>query len=190
MIAVSCALGLMLLVLGFRYGRAGFARLADLRLRGGMLACGAVAMQALAVISEQRVMWLLVSAACLTAFCWLNRWRAGMPLVFAGMMLNLAVMLANGGVMPITAATLATVQGVPVDEAGTIGPTKSGVIEDRSAALAWLGDRLLLPGPLARLAAWSIGDVVLFVGIAGLLRNTMRGSHHATGTPGHRVAKL
>jgi len=188
MIAISCALGVMLLVLGLRYGRSGFARLADLHLRGSSFAVAAVATQVFAVVSEQRVAWLLVSLVCLSCFCWLNRQRTGMALVFIGVALNLAVMLANGGVMPINAATLATVQGVEVEETRFEGPTKSAVIEDREAALSWLGDRLLLPGPLARLAAWSIGDVILFIGIAGLLSNTMRGSQHVTAEPSHRLA--
>lgn len=193
MIALSGALALILLVLGVLYGRAGFERLANMQVRGSVYACGALGTQTLALIADQRVAWLLLSGICMTIFCWLNRQRAGMArvgvaLVFVGVMLNLAVMLANDGVMPVAPEALAIVQGVSEGQAGYEGPAKSTPIYDAEAELHWLGDRLLLPGPLARIAAWSIGDVVMLIGIVGLLGNTMRGKHHASAKPNHRMA--
>lgn len=190
MIALSCALAVLLLVFGLRYGRAGFARLAGLQLRASVFALGAFATQALAIITEQRIAWLLVSLVCLTIFCLLNRRYTGMALVYVGIILNLVVMLANDGVMPVNAGAYAVVQGVEADEAAVYGPAKSAVIDDSEATLAWLGDRLLLPGPLARLAAWSIGDVIMIIGIGGLLGTTMRGRHYATTDSRRRMARL
>jgi Family of unknown function (DUF5317) len=188
MFALCCALGVLLLALGLRYGRAGYAHLAELRLRGTYFAFVAVAAQVLAMVSQHRIAPLLISLVCLTTFCWLNRRCSGMAFVFGGVMLNLIVMLANGGVMPVNAEAFAVVQGVAVDQASIQGPAKSAVIADQLAALAWMGDRLLLPGPLTRLAAWSIGDVIMIAGIGVLLGNTMRGRNYGTAKSSHRMA--
>ena len=49
--------------------------------------------------------FLLASQIMLLAFVWLNRRILGMPILLCGVVLNLAVMTANGGFMPISPQT-------------------------------------------------------------------------------------
>jgi hypothetical protein len=179
MIILPLALGLMLAFLAWRFGRSGLARLATLRLRGGVLALLACLAQLTSVLTHQRRLeLLLVSAALLAGFCWLNRRQAGITLATLGITLNMAVMAANGGTMPISPEALARMSDIRVESGTALRFSKDIVLTDGEAALAWLGDRLSLPGPLARLAVWSIGDVLLLVGVGRLLWHTMKGPAH------------
>ncbi len=183
MIILPLTLSVMLLILACRFGRPGLVRLATLRLRGGPLALLACLAQLPSIVmQEHRLFWLLVSATLLIIFCWLNRRRTGLMLAALGIVLNMVVMAANGGTMPINAATLAYLSGHEVSAGTSLPISKNRVLNDDVAALAWLGDRLLLPGPLAWLAAWSIGDVLLLVGVGQLLWHTMKGTDHAERT--------
>ena len=96
----------------------------------------------------------------------------GMPLVWLGAASNLAAVLANGGVMPTTADALATAGLEPVT-----GLSNSAVLAN--PALAPLTDVFALPSwfPLANV--FSIGDVLIAVGIVvviatGMLRGVPR----------------
>lgn len=160
-----------------RFGRAGLTRLASFSLRGGVLAVLACLAQLGSVFTHQRRLeLLLVSAVLLGIFCWLNRRRAGLPVATLGVTLNLLVMGANGGTMPIGPATFARMSNVQARPGTAIPFSKDRLLEDHQARLAWLDDRLLLPGPLGRLAVWSVGDVLILAGIGRLLWQTMKGS--------------
>jgi hypothetical protein len=173
-------LAALLALCSLRFGRAGLARLAALRLRGGALACAACLLQIGGMLAPQyRLSILLLSAACLASFCWLNRRQHGIVLITAGVGLNMAVMAANGGYMPISPAALARRIDVQIAPGTLLPATKDIVLEDHEARLALLGDRLLLPGRLASLATWSIGDFVLIAGVGRLLWQTMKGTTHA-----------
>jgi hypothetical protein len=96
----------------------------------------------------------------------------GMPLVWLGAASNLAAVIANGGIMPTTAEALATAGLEPVT-----GLSNSAVLAD--PALAPLTDVFALPSwfPLANV--FSIGDVLIAVGIviviaAGMRRGVVR----------------
>lgn len=110
---------------------------------------------------------LLVFAALL-----LNLRTAGLPLAAVGVGLNLICILANGGYMPTPrwAAEAAGIAGDYVPLAG--GPAGASVyaysIMTAQPKLVFLGDVLVLP--LGRFAAaFSIGDVLLALGVAWLL---------------------
>ena len=179
MIVLPLTLGLMCLVLVCRFGRAGLMRLATARLQGGAFALLACLAQVLSVLTQQqRLPLLLLSATSLAAFCWLNRHRAGIALAALGIALNVAVMVANNGAMPINSANFERMSGFAVTPGSALHLSKDRVLEDDVAALPWLGDRLLLPGPLARLAVWSIGDFLLLAGVGRLLWYTMKGTDH------------
>lgn len=88
----------------------------------------------------------------------------GIWLVTAGMTLNLVVVLANGGRMPVVPA------------AAHLGPPQllqDGVwgqytLMGAGTRLGWLGDWILFPSPVSRLVpqAYSPGDMVSLVGLA------------------------
>jgi hypothetical protein len=160
------------------FGRVGLLRLARFPLHNSILAASGCAVQMLGFsFPPSRFAMLVLSAVLLLLFCWQNRRHAGMALIASGIALNMTVMLANGAVMPINPAALRQMSGVDVPAYTLIDGSKDQVLPDDAANLAWLGDRLLLPGPLSALAVWSIGDVVLILGIGRLLWYMMRGEH-------------
>lgn len=181
MIALPLALGAIIAALAVRTGLPGLRRLAELSVRHPELVIAACLAQVLNVLTQQaRGLWLTVSVGLVVGFCWLNRDRPGMRLITLGLALNALVMAANGGVMPAAPGALAQVHGAPVTEGLVLAWSKAATLGDGAASLAWLGDRLLLPGPLARVAAWSAGDVFLLLGVACLLHATMtRGQRYA-----------
>jgi Family of unknown function (DUF5317) len=95
------------------------------------------------------------------AFAVANIRLPGVPIIGAGGAMNLAAILANKGVMPASAAAM-RVAGLR-NEAGF---TNSGAVSN--ARLAWLGDVFAVPAgwPLANV--FSIGDVVIVLGIGVL----------------------
>lgn len=191
MIILPITLMLLAVVCTLRFGFAGLLRLAHLPLQGGWLAVAGCAAQLLGFsVPAYRFVMLVFSTILLLAFCWINRRSAGMRLVTIGIGLNMAVMLANGAVMPVNPAALREMTGIDLPAYSLIEGSKDQVLPDELAALSWLGDRLLLPGPLAALAVWSIGDVVLIIGVARLLWHVMKGENDdrtsygtATATP-------
>lgn len=69
---------------------------------------------------------LSTSLIAFLAFIWINRRLPGMPVLFVGMALNLLVMLANGGWMPISPATASHLAG-----AGGVEPSSLGNVLDK-----------------------------------------------------------
>lgn len=181
MIALTCTLGVLLAAFAGLFGARGLARLAALRFCGGWLAVGACVAQLAGALLAQRLAFLLVSAGLLAAFCALNRRQAGVPLIAAGFALNLLVMGANGGAMPLSPEAWRDVGRVELAPGEYLPGNKSQLLPDQRAALPWLGDRLLLPGPLRGVAAWSLGDALLLAGVGWMLWATMKGTHHAYG---------
>jgi len=179
MIVLALALGAMLLVLVSRFGTSGVMRLTTLHFRGRPLALLACLAQVASMLSPQhRLALLSVTTALLLGFCWLNRATSGFWLVTLGIGLNLLVMLANSGHMPLNPAAFQRMSGVDLPSGTTVLFSKDRVLADAAAALPWLGDRILLPGPLGRVAVWSVGDMLLLSGTAQLLWVTMKGTGH------------
>ncbi|HVA92290.1 MAG TPA: DUF5317 family protein, partial [Chloroflexota bacterium] len=109
----------------------------------------------------------LYSAALLILVAWtLGHRRAlpGLELVALGMAMNLLVVLANGGHMPVAPA-LATGGPPQLHELGTWGQY---ALAGPGTRLNWLADTIQLPGPLGAIfpGAYSPGDLVAIVGIA------------------------
>ena len=90
----------------------------------------------------------------------------GVPLVVLGAACNLAAILANGGAMPASASALAAIgAGIGPHTASTIVPQPAlEPLTDVFATPAWL--------PLANV--FSIGDVLIGVGIAVAIAAAMR----------------
>jgi hypothetical protein len=151
------------LVLGGRIGR-----LADVRLRAPWLFYVAIAMQILAFpslvmpwsISEGLATALSVgSYFCLCAVLLLNVRLRGLAVAGAGMLMNLAAILVNGGHMP----------ALP-DAMRQAGLTFDGVHNNSIASadpnLAWFVDRWAAPAWVPMGNVFSVGDVLIGVGIA------------------------
>lgn len=95
----------------------------------------------------------------------------GMPLAATGAVLNLLVIVANGGFMPSDPAAWQVLNGVaavPTDD------FSNSMLAGAGAALPWLGDVLVLPRPIPLANVFSVGDVLIAVGIAWCLVRSMR----------------
>lgn len=137
------------------------------------------------IVSRQWAAAILpVSLGILLFFVWFNRRLPGFRLLGLGLLLNLAVIAANGGLMPITPENLAVVHGVRTAEAmdNLVAGTKSIVLPVEETRLEWLADRFTLPAWLPIQFAYSLGDVFLAVGAFGLLWAGGAGRGHADGS--------
>ena len=109
---------------------------------------------------------LPISLGILVLFVWFNRRLPGFWLLGVGLLLNFAVITANGGLMPISPETLTTVHGAQTQEV-TVGSTigaKDIVLSVEETRLEWLADRFTLPDQLPIQFAYSLGDVFLVIG--------------------------
>ena len=91
----------------------------------------------------------------------------GMALVALGAVSNLAAVVANGGVMPTTASALAAAGLGPAD-----GFSNTAVLAD--PRLAPLTDVFAIPAGLPLANVFSVGDVLIGVGIALVVALGMR----------------
>ena len=93
----------------------------------------------------------------------------GLLFVAAGALLNVAAIVANGGIMPTTLDALVTAGLAPA-----AGFSNSALIAD--PALPWLVDRFGLPAWLPLANVFSVGDVVLGLGLAVAVAAGMHGA--------------
>ncbi|HXF60439.1 MAG TPA: DUF5317 domain-containing protein [Caldilineaceae bacterium] len=118
-------------------------------------------------VSQQWAAIILpVSLGILVLFVWYNRRVRGFWLLGLGLLLNLAVIVANGGLMPISPETLITVHGeqaAELTDSRAYG-SKSIVLPADETRLEWLADRFTLPDWTPLQFAFSLGDVFLAVG--------------------------
>lgn len=104
---------------------------------------------------------LLVAAYPVGAvFLAANRRIPGMALIALGAALNLLAITANAGVMPASPAALAAA-GLPVDEPGFQSSTAVA-----APRLAFLGDVFAIPASWPLSNVFSVGDVLIGVGLA------------------------
>ena len=156
---------------------------AALPLRWAPLAILAFALQPLTFLVLAEIPWLaratvplyLLSMALLCA--WVARnWRIpGMPLIAAGLLMNLLALAANGGHMPVDPAA-ARVAGLYDDLAGLDAAASKHALADGQVRLWLLTDIVGLPKALPFAPVWSLGDIVLTAGIALLCYRTIRGA--------------
>ena len=113
---------------------------------------------------------LVSSQVLLLVFAWVNRARPGFVFLVLGLALNLVVIGANGGLMPIspeTAGRLVPEELVGVwSVGGRFGTGKDVVLLTGDTHLWWLSDIILTPPSFPVQAAYSIGDILIAVGAA------------------------
>jgi hypothetical protein len=159
LVVVAAALGLLTVPLaGGRLGR-----LMDRPFRLPWLPVGALIAQAVVLSSESlqhgvAAVLHIATYVPLAMFLFANRSRAGLPLVFVGMALNSVAIAANDGVMPADRAAL---RRAGISESD--GFRNSDVVAD--AQVPWLGDVFALPEPAPFANVFSVGDVLIVMGV-------------------------
>jgi hypothetical protein len=151
-----------------------FTGLAGLRVRWGGVILGGLVVQVVlfsAPVAERvgqlgPLIYVVSTGAVLTAV--LLNWRiTGLPMVVVGAASNALAILANGGFMPAGADAMRVL--------GANFPTiysNSSVVAH--PALVGLTDIFAIPRPLPFANVFSIGDVIIAVGIAMVLIAAMR----------------
>jgi MFS family permease len=116
---------------------------------------------------------LVLSQFGLLAFCLFN-WRlTGIPVLTVGLFLNLIVILANGGMMPVSPETVSrlvsseTMARLEIGE--RLGTTKSILLTEEMMVFPWLADRFVPPDWIPYRFAFSVGDVFIGLGAFVLL---------------------
>lgn len=106
------------------------------------------------------------SLLLLLAFVWENRRILGVAVVGLGLAMNAAVILANGGQMPVDPAQLAAKE--ELTEARRVEASGRWTMYSVAGAdtrLVQLGDWLMVPRPLIGPVILSPGDVVIAAGL-------------------------
>jgi hypothetical protein len=114
----------------------------------------------------------VASTGAVLVAVWRNLGVPGLPLVAIGAISNLAAIVANEGIMPTTTEALAAA-GMDAED----GFSNSAVVAN--PALAPLTDIFALPPWLPLANVFSIGDVLIGLGIASVIALGMRGAARA-----------
>ena len=115
---------------------------------------------------------IVTSQLILLIFAWLNRHLAGMSILTLGLVLNMAVMVANGGFMPINPSTAERLVGsekIDSYEFGSRFGYKDILLSKNETRLEWLADRFLPPVGFPYQVAFSLGDVFIAFGAFWIL---------------------
>lgn len=158
------------------------AQIARIELRSAWLALLAVGLQSPLLwapdgwtkdLAVQQILFLL-SHLLLLAFVWRNRRQPGVVVVGLGIAINLLVILANGGFMPISPETLTRLKPEIAPHVWPIGGhpggTKDAIMAQGQTRLWPLSDVLVLPPPFPWPTAFSLGDLIIAAGIVLLLQ--------------------
>jgi len=118
---------------------------------------------------------LVSSQIGLMGFVWLNRRHKELWVVGGGLAANLLVIAANGGLMPITPASVAALYPGITFGGGLVGSqlgwSKNIVLQGAGTHFAFLSDCILLPGWIPWKYAFSAGDLLIALGVFWLLCN-------------------
>lgn len=137
---------------------------------------------------------LVLSQLTLLVFVFRNWKTPGFWLLGAGLLLNLTVILLNGGLMPITPETVRWLRPDAPENSWQIGQRLGygkDIVLDKGDTILWfLSDRFRTPSGVGYKVAFSLGDVFIALGafwlfwsIGGRGRETLKQekSHVSTG---------
>lgn len=109
-----------------------------------------------------------LSYALLLAFVILNRRRTGFLVIGLGMMLNFMAIVANGGLMPISPASMEKAghgdELAELELGDAVPLSKNVLLEESDTNLQWITDRITWDS-LEPLSVISAGDVIIAAGL-------------------------
>jgi hypothetical protein len=165
---------LVALVLGKLLGGR-LSALADTPIRGKGLAFAAIGLQVIAFPVDllpwstptvvAKAIWL-ASYVLLVAMLVLNARLPGVPLLAAGLVSNVIAIVANGGLMPV--------RGAAMRAAGTDYEVHNNSVQLAQPHLGALVDRWAAPGWIPLANVYSIGDVLIGLGVVVAIVAAMR----------------
>ena len=115
---------------------------------------------------------LSASLIIFLAFVWLNRKLPGMPILITGLGLNLLVIVSNRGWMPIspqTANHLIDGNVLNLFSVGSRFGQKDILLQTQDMHFEYLTDRFLLPDWFPYKVAFSLGDILIALGVFWML---------------------
>lgn len=120
---------------------------------------------------------LIASQVGLVIFCVLNRRHFGIKVLAVGLLLNLLVITANGGFMPMSTETARQLVSEAVFRTLVVGSrlsagSKDVLLPPDGIIFPWLADRFLPPAWFSYRFAFSLGDV--FIGMGAFLLLSMQ----------------
>jgi hypothetical protein len=121
---------------------------------------------------------LALSYTFLVVFLFSNRWIPGAPVMRVGLLLNLLVVMVNGG-MPVQPQAIERAGGDPY-ALMQASPTKHHLMTEDDV-LWQLGDVIPIPPPFGDVL--SIGDVLLYGGLVYTITEIMRGRRRENPRP-------
>jgi hypothetical protein len=182
LVIAGCLLALLTPLLAGR----SLAGLLRLRLAGLPLVWAALLVQVVAV--EVPLPHLLAAVTHLAsyvlaaAFLWLNRALRGLPVVALGAACNAVTIALNGGTLPAS-ATAVRRAGIPAGD----DFLNSAVLPH--PVLPWLGDVFAWPEPLPLANVFSVGDVLIVLGVGAVSWGaSSRRAHGGADDDAHRAA--
>jgi hypothetical protein len=115
---------------------------------------------------------LVASLILFLIFAWINHRLPGMPILIGGLLLNSIVIVANGGWMPISLKTADLLTGKDVLQFMNLGSRfgeKDILMLEQNIRFGFLADRFLLPAWFPYRVAFSLGDILIGIGVFWLL---------------------
>ena len=122
---------------------------------------------------------LFASSILFLVFVWLNRQLPGMPILLLGLVFNLIVIAVNGGWMPISPQTARHLTSANVLESFSPGARfgqKDVLLLPQETQFGFLADRFLLPDWFPYQVAFSLGDILIALGVFWLLAKPAAGT--------------
>lgn len=126
------------------------------------------------LVTDQMASILLASSLILLLlFCFLNLNKLSFLPITTGFLVNFAVIILNGGLMPISPETIHRLIPNTTQDFWTLGQRlgygKDIVLQESQTKLAFLSDRFVTPQWIHYPVAFSLGDILISLGVIWLL---------------------